>query len=93
MGTTQIVIAPGTTTQETVGSQTLMITAVKAPAGVWITKPETLAADGTATVAPPAADQPVSSGQFRLGQETDDRTVVDITVTRCRWAGWRSAYR
>ena len=42
---------------------------VKAPAGVRITELETL-----------AADQPVSSGQFRLEQETDDRTVVVITV-------------
>jgi len=75
-------VVPGTTTQETVGSRTLTVIAeAAAPAGVRITKPETLAADVTVTVAPPAADQPVSGGQFRLGQEADDRTVVDITVT------------
>ena len=78
----QIVVVPGTTTQETVGSRTLTVIAeAAAPAGVRITKPETLAADVTVTVAPPAAAQPVSGGQFRLGQEADDRTVVDITVT------------
>lgn len=46
----QIVVAPGTTTQETVGSQTLVVTAaVKAPAIVRITKLETLATDVTVT--------------------------------------------
>ena len=78
----QIVVAPGTTTQETVGSRALtVIAAAEVPAGVRITKPETLAADVTVTVTPPAADQPVDSGQFRLGEEADARTVVDIAVT------------
>ena len=90
----QIVVVPGTTTQETVGSRTLTVIAeAAAPAGVRITKPETLAADVTVTVAPPAADQPVSGGQFRLGQEADDRTVVDITVTAVPPGGLESACR
>lgn len=70
-----------------------MVAPVKASTVVRITKLETLAADIAERVASSAADQMVSSGQFRLGQETDDCTVVDITVTRCRRAGWRSACR
>ena len=77
----RLVPQPGRNTYQVNGQSVVIMVTPDAPRDVAIEVPSDLERSVTLTLGPPAADVPIGSARFQLGNEASRRTVVDVTVS------------